>query len=91
MSHGGPLLWLGEHWWPVRGRGGWSWGLGGCLSLDITGGAGDDPEPLGGKCGIFALRFEPAVEPQEMLKPGVSPTSRSMSAQCARTLVWTVG
>ena len=52
----------------------WSWGLGVHLGLDLnTGGAGDDPEPFGGKCGIFALRFEPAVEPQKMLKPGVSP------------------
>ena len=68
----------------------WSWGLGGRLGLNLnTGGAGDDPEPLGGKRGIFALRFEPAVEPQEMLKPGVSPnlTLNSLGAVCEEDLV----
>ena len=68
----------------------WNWGLGGSLGRDLnTGGAGDDPEPLGGKRGICALRFEPAVEPQEMLKPDVSPnlTLNALGAVCEEDLV----
>ena len=67
-----------------------SWGLGGRLGLNFnTGGAGDDPESLGGKCGIFTVRLEPAIEPQEMLKPGVSPnlTLNALGAVCEEDLV----